>query len=66
MSFALTWNISNSSINNSQGHMDLLHYTVLIYIIVKFHIFLVVEIMKNVILSHSTTSLKGLNFKRFF
>lgn len=44
--------------------MDLLHYTVFIYIIVKFHTFPVVEIMKNVILSHSTTSLKGLSFKR--
>lgn len=44
--------------------MDLLHYTVFIYIIVKFHTFLVVGIMKNVILSHSTTSLKGLSFKR--
>lgn len=44
--------------------MDLLHYTVFIYIIVKFHTFPVVEIMKYVILSHSTTSLKGLSFKR--
>lgn len=41
--FALIWHISNSCINNSQGHMDLLDYTALIYTIVKFHVFPVVE-----------------------
>lgn len=43
--------------------MDLLYSTVLIHTIGRFHVLPLVEIIKNVIFSHSTTSLTGLSFK---